>query len=883
MNNRLGWLRALILFVCLILPACSGGGGSPTAPGIGDPALTGSRTVVSSPGSGHVCWGLWDISIDKATGAVDVVPLREAAFNANVTMFLQPPSSPMNLLSISMNPDTDFLIGYIDCDVTLQHPFKALAQFRGFDVRGIFLSDGSMAVESVAGLLRASPDEARVLNADGYTRWWNASEFGPEGTIFGYTMGAAGIQYYPTATVNPYKYFADELDAGADVSILDPANRGTFSTMKGFNTRNYIIQFSMDGPSPDFRFQYAIDANWDPPDPAFAPDYPIEAFNESAQMREAYHIRTWDDGSTAYYEGPGDFGGELRLAVEVFDWQTPSAGMSDQLSAIYMESTLLPVPIDVLPTAIEVPGSAATSRIYSVVIDDLMPTSAGEYEVLVVAESSAGTYEPNLEGGGAGWTYPDESLAAYHMMYVPVLDESPNDPPVAIADGTGPLSGYAPLTVTLDGTGSYDPNEPMDQIVAYDWDTDNDGVFEYEEETDDPIDHVYADPGIYEIQLRVTDSFGASDMLDVPIEVDVQEGSDEWPMGHYDAQNTGYNPNSHVAPPLQLVYQVNTTGHNYTQLVVGRGNIYMSASNGYIHCLSEQDGSQVWSQDIKTSGSFWVGCAPGLWNDHVIVGGTGVHSFNADTGSPDWHVYTTSFFDHQGLVIVDDTVYMRSTSSSYVSLDAASGSENWFIGWTTFPLMATAYGEVGGQGYCVAPYSYSERCVNADNGSTVWTQSCGGNAFGNVIVIGEYAYFGCTTLYRKHLATGTNAATYNLVNWQPVGSCTSDTDIFFVMRNTGNYTYKLMSFDFDLGFNWETTIGQNNNHPAYTDGYIWLTEGVGTSPQYMTAYDASDGSKAYTDSVVLNTYNPIWAGITNVNNRLYVTNNNGQLYCFESE
>mgnify|MGYP000676556829 CR=1 FL=1 len=302
-----------------------------------------------------------------------------------------------------------------------------------------------------------------------------------------------------------------------------------------------------------------------------------------------------------------------------------------------------------------------------------------------------------------------------------------------------------------------------------------------------------------------------------------------------------------------------------------------------LRCVDEATGSLLWSKQIKTTGSYWTGCSPALWNDNVIAGGTGVHSYNADDGTLNWHVYTSSSFDHQGMVIVNDTIYFRSTSSSYVSLDASDGSQNWMIGWTIQPLMPTAYGEVNGVGYCVAPYSYSEQCVTAASGSAVWTQSCGGNAYGNVIIIGEYAYFGNTTIYKKHLQTGTNAATYNLGTWQPLGMTTNGEDMVFFLRNTSTYTYKLICLDTNLNFNWETNVGYSNEHPTVVGDYVWITEGASISPQYLTAYSMSDGSKAYTDSTALNTYNPIWGGIVNVNNRLYVTNNNGNLFCFESQ
>ncbi|MFH1677052.1 MAG: PQQ-binding-like beta-propeller repeat protein, partial [bacterium] len=786
------------------------------------------------------------------------------------------------LLKVKINPASNMDEGYFDVDVSLQHPFKSFNMYRGFDVKGIFLSDGSVAVESTPGLLRTAPDEARVLNPDGYTRWWNAKEFGPENFIFGFQKGKAAFNYYPTATLNPYKYFADDLNATDGVETLFTENRGTFGTNPGLNTRNYVIQFPMVGGKPDLHFQYSIDACWTPPDDSYAPEYPLEAFDESAQMQEPYHMTMWDDGSTVYYKDAGDFGGQFKLAIEVFDWQTPPTGSSSELSALYLESLVLSDAIDVLPLAIENPGSQPTSRIYSVVLDDLMLTHSGDEELLITAVSSEGTYEPDLPGGAPGFIFPDGPLAAFKLATVNIQSNSPNHSPVAIADNTTPLTGYAPLTVHLDPTGSYDPDEPSDHIVSYEWDIDNDGIYEYENSDGAVVDHLFTDPGNYEIQLRVTDTFNAWDVLDIPIEVEILEGEDTWPIGFYDAQNTCYNPNSHVTPPLKLVYQTNHPGTNHTQLVIGRGNIYLTDANGYIRCLDKNNGGQIWNQLIHTSGSFWTGMSPALWNDHIIIGGTGMHSFNADDGTQDWAVYTSQSFDHQGQVIVGDKIYVKSTSNSYVSINASDGSQNWYVGFSTFPLMTTAYGEVAGTGYVVAPFSYSEKCLRADNGSEVWDQPCGTYAYGNVIVIGEYAYFGGFTLYKKHLATGTNAASYSLGSYQPLGMCISDQDIFLVVRyyDGTNSFFKLMSFDFDLNFNWETVTGPSNEHPAYTDGYVWLIQGSTSTNQRLCAFDASDGSLVYTDSTPMDF---AWGGISNVDNKLYLADNQSHLFVFEHD
>ena len=82
-----------------------------------------------------------------------------------------------------------------------------------------------------------------------------------------------------------------------------------------------------------------------------------------------------------------------------------------------------------------------------------------------------------------------------------------NQPP--IADANGPYTGvieYIAVPITLDGTGSYDPDGT---IVSYDWDLDDDGEF------DDAVGAMptvtFTAPYSGNIRLKVTDNNGATD------------------------------------------------------------------------------------------------------------------------------------------------------------------------------------------------------------------------------------------------------------------------------------------------------------------------------------------------------------------------------------
>jgi hypothetical protein len=75
----------------------------------------------------------------------------------------------------------------VEVDVSLTHPLN-LEAYNGYDVRGIFIGNGSAAL-SYQGLDYSEDVIDQMLyNADGYSRWFNAIEFLVPGTL-GYTQG----------------------------------------------------------------------------------------------------------------------------------------------------------------------------------------------------------------------------------------------------------------------------------------------------------------------------------------------------------------------------------------------------------------------------------------------------------------------------------------------------------------------------------------------------------------------------------------------------------------------------------------------------------------------------------------------------------------------
>ena len=305
MMRKLFTLSAIVAIAFALSAGCSSPGNDISAPS--------SPTAVRGDQASHSLLGLYQFTIDKAAGTVDAVPIRSADIHLNALVFLEPPP----LLNLSID-NLQFDGNIIDVDVGLRHPFLGFTEFTGFDVCGILISDGSIAGYGDAALRVPGENDLRLLNPDGFTRWWNPAEFPVNtGGMLGYKDGLLGTpdsQANFSATLNGYKYFCDDLDDPEDpVTGINFANRGMFGAGNK-NTRHYKIEMGGKG----LVFNYAVDASWMPPTgtpPWQAPD----DFPPGANRPEAWFVSAGIEENSLWNDGTGS-GGHLILKVDVYDW-----------------------------------------------------------------------------------------------------------------------------------------------------------------------------------------------------------------------------------------------------------------------------------------------------------------------------------------------------------------------------------------------------------------------------------------------------------------------------------------------------------------------------------------------------------------------------------
>jgi len=488
--------RALFLFYLVIFAlvvGCSGGGGeTPTSPDLTETGI--SMQVNPDAVNNTIIWETGEVILDTEELEATVVPLRTTDFTLNIVKFLQPPAGDPSNLGVSFDiANSDFANAYVDLDLTLTHPFPG-TMYWGFDVRVIVFGGGSTVGKEDTSVSYPTASELRIVNADGYTRWWNRDEFGPFDKIFGYTDGVMAPTFTTNfSIVNGYKYFAEGI--GAQTMPPDPAeaDRGVFPA--GSVTREMQIQFPQ--VAQPFKFKYSVSASWNAPDPN--PPTSVDDFEATANQQEAYQVVVIQDpSSTAFYNPDDDtFGGDLDLIIEVWDWQA-AGDPAAQISEIWFESqTLLSNQgdaVEITGTWTESAGSSPNSVMYTGSLTNLTPDAVDGQELFITVKSAdPTTYEPPL----SSFLYPDADLAAYQLFLPEILDNG--TPPEKSITVTSPNGGETLLidsshTITWNWTGaisdvvieldlnSGDDNYPVPIVLT----TECDGEFEWDPIPDTP-------------------------------------------------------------------------------------------------------------------------------------------------------------------------------------------------------------------------------------------------------------------------------------------------------------------------------------------------------------------------------------------------------------
>lgn len=500
--------------------------------------------------SGIVLWGFYDVYIDIPTQTVEVIVNRQAMFTANVVNFINGNAANLSFKINDTPVGADWVD--VDIDVTIKHPFPGLPQYNGYDVRGVFMGNGSKSLNYNSDLIYAvsgndqfmlpDPDDG-FGGPDGYTRWFNFPEFSSGGMpLFQYTKGKLATPgYNSSATINPYKYFADNLGAVENLwewLKTHGNSHGVFSS--GFsNTRNYYLRFPN---SVGVKYNYAIIANWEGTEKKYHP----------SNTSEAVAVKVVDS-SNLYFVSPTDKGGKIRLDVSIWDWDSQvSGGVMDDYR-IFLESSVLQNVYEFSASdMIPVGGDSSYSTYHVEIVPDNLNSLYGN-EYWLIVEQKGYDYANNF---GVSNLADKDTLAAFFRYPHNISPEATNHNPICDLKvvSTLPVHGWDVGTpVAFDASGSTDPDgDPL----TFQWDFDGDGVFSepvddsYKGNPDKPTREYKANYN-GKVSVRVSDNNGGSSECSVNVQVVVHQSKNILLRSGVTARDIGVNPTNGI---LHILY-----------------------------------------------------------------------------------------------------------------------------------------------------------------------------------------------------------------------------------------------------------------------------------------------------------------------------------------
>ncbi|MCX6647053.1 MAG: hypothetical protein NTY09_11975, partial [bacterium] len=448
--NRYIVFFTVIILATLILTGCSRGTGNGVLPDADSPGVVDQRDT----GSNSMLLGYYDIYFDPGSCTFDVVGNRTVDFTVNIVPLMNNMPSPPNgiwLSNIVLHDDIPGVLG-VDIDFGIYHPYPAMDMFKVYDLMGVVIGDGSQILEYSYPLRVAERfTDLWMTNPDGYTRWFNPSDFAKAG-FFGYMPG--GIQNYAgNAQVNPYKYYAQDLGPEEDVWEFLTGGDNYDSLFQSGDDRTMKLEFVKPPDGIGVKFGYAVVACWE--DQGEGPYTPYHR-REAIAVSVAVTPDIWFDGTNS--------GGDLILDFDLFSWE-------NQPDIIKIESSVLADTAEFDASAIGTPLSDQVSS-YHVEIGSKELTSAEGHEFWIIAES----LEYDYSNGNDNLIFPDGPLAAFFRYPLEVSGEPINELPVITEiydDIMGQGNGYEPnitgdtsmpVTYTVD---YYDPDSDPCYVTWY--------------------------------------------------------------------------------------------------------------------------------------------------------------------------------------------------------------------------------------------------------------------------------------------------------------------------------------------------------------------------------------------------------------------------------
>ncbi|MFB6283850.1 MAG: PQQ-binding-like beta-propeller repeat protein [Halobacteria archaeon] len=479
--------------------------------------------------------------------------------------------------------------------------------------------------------------------------------------------------------------------------------------------------------------------------------------------------------------------------------------------------------------------------------------------------STDGTYtakliDANDSSGNNGSTGQSESVSITSKPSVKI-DIKTNEPE------TG-------SKVTFNGSNSTDPDGT---ITSYEW------TINGTTKTGKEVNETFDSPGIYEVELNITDDNSNTASETTKFLVTNSSGS----KVSGTENNSGYRHGvQSVVDAVSLNWSYDTGASVNSSPAVMGDNVYVGSSTGKLYKLDSDNGTEIWNfstgDDVNSSpvvkdGTVYFGSnddklyavdaetGKEQWNystggdvesspkivDRTVYFGSSdrnVYAVDAATGTKQWNYSTEGQVDASPAVN-DSTVYVASKGHKLYALDAGDGTLDWnFGGSQNFEPLLSAPAVVEGQVY-VGGKDDHLYAVNEDNGNEVWSYQSSDDIDTSPAVHNGTVYIGLTEGSLTALDTGDGEEIWD----SSMGEVHSSSRLASGTVYLGSDDHRVYAVNSDTGSKlWNyTTNGDISSAPAVNNGSVYVASGDGKvyslngSTTDVTSPTANTGTSFY--------------------------------------
>ncbi|MCX6644872.1 MAG: PKD domain-containing protein [bacterium] len=328
--------------------------------------------------------------------------------------------------------------------------------------------------------------------------WGNDATYDETGMNVNHTYSISGI-YFVQLRVTDDETQVDILDEPLQIVISDSSNQNPVAIATAIpnpQTINLPVSFSGSGSyDPDGGEIQLFEWDWNNDG----------TFDETGENAD----HTWTE--------PGTFFVQLRVTDDEGQVDILDEPLQVVISDVGGQNPVAIANAVPNPQMANLPISFSGSGSYD--------PDGGDIQLFEWDWNNDGAYDETGENVNHTWTEPGTFFVQLRVTddegQVDILDDplqieisdGSGQNPVAIANAV-PNPQMANLPISFSGSGSYDPDGG--DIQLYEWDWNNDGIFD---ETGENVDHTWTKSGIFFVQLRVTDDESQFDMLDESLEI----------------------------------------------------------------------------------------------------------------------------------------------------------------------------------------------------------------------------------------------------------------------------------------------------------------------------------------------------------------------------